>query len=101
MIKPKRLEKGDKVAIVSLSRGMLGEKPFIHKYELAKRRLEEEYGLQVVAMPNALKGIDYLYQHPEARAQDLISSLPASASTAPHSNGCWRLASPWRSSPRR
>ena len=34
MIKPKRLQKGDKVAIVSLSRGMLGEKMFIHKYEI-------------------------------------------------------------------
>ena len=65
MIKPKRLQKGDKVAIVSLSRGMLGEKMFIHKYEIAKQRLEEDYGLQVVVMPNALKGIDYLYQHPE------------------------------------
>ena len=32
MIKPKRLSKGDKVAIVSLSRGMLGEDKFIHKY---------------------------------------------------------------------
>ena len=55
MIKPKRLQKGDKVAIVSLSRGMIGEKMFIHKFELAKKRLEEEYGLKVVAMPNALK----------------------------------------------
>ena len=53
MIKPKRLYKGDKVAIVSLSRGMIGEKMFIHKYELAKKRLED-YGLEVVAMPNAL-----------------------------------------------
>lgn len=49
MIKPKRLYKGDKVAIVSLSRGMIGEKMFIHKYELAKKRLEE-YGLEVVAI---------------------------------------------------
>ena len=32
MIKPERLRKGDKVAIVSLSSGMLGEKKFIHKY---------------------------------------------------------------------
>ena len=75
MIKPKRLQKGDKVAIVSLSRGMIGEKMFIHKFEIAKKRLEEEYGLEVVAMPNALKGIDYLYQHPEARAQDLMDAF--------------------------
>ena len=75
MIKPQRIHKGDKVAIVSLSRGMIGEKMFIHKFELAKKRLEEEYGLEVVAMPNALKGIDYLYQHPEARAQDLMDAF--------------------------
>ena len=75
MLKPERLRPGDKVAIVSLSRGMLGEAPFLHKYHLAKERLERDYGLRVVAMPNALKGIDYLYQHPEARAQDLMDAF--------------------------
>lgn len=54
---------------------MLGEEMFIHKYELAKKRLEEEYGLQVMAMPNALKGMDYLYEHPEARAEDLMDAF--------------------------
>lgn len=75
MIKPERLKRGDKVAIVSLSRGMLGEDMFIHKYHLAKARLEKDYGLTVVAMPNTLKGIDYLYRHPEARAQDLMDAF--------------------------
>ena len=75
MIKPNRLQKGDKVAIVSLSRGMLGESMFIHKFDIAKKRLEEDYGLEVVAMPNALKGVDYLYEHPEARAQDLMDAF--------------------------
>ena len=32
MLKPKHLQKGDKVAIVSLSMGLLGEPEFIHKY---------------------------------------------------------------------
>lgn len=75
MIKPGRLKRGDKVAIVSLSRGMIGEDKFIHKYYLAKERLENDYRLEVVAMPNALKGIDYLYRHPEARAQDLMDAF--------------------------
>ena len=75
MIKPERLKRGDKVAIVSLSRGMLGEEKFIHKYYLAKERLESNYGLEVVAMSNALKGIDYLYRRPEARAQDLMDAF--------------------------
>ena len=75
MIKPRRLHKGDKVAIVSLSRGLLGEDMFIHKYDIAKKRMEEIYGLEVVAMPNALKGIDYLYKHPEARASDFMEAF--------------------------
>lgn len=65
MIKPERLRKGDKVAIVSLSSGMLGEEKFIHKYYLGKQRLEEKFGLEVVTMPNTLKGIEYIYKHPE------------------------------------
>lgn len=75
MMKPKNLKKGDKVTFVSLSRGMLGEAFVMHKYELAKKRLEEEYGLQVVEMPNALKGNEYLYEHPEARAEDLMEAF--------------------------
>lgn len=75
MIKPKRLKPGDKAAIVSLSRGMLGEKEFIHKFYIAKKRLENDYGLKVVTMKNTLKGIDFLYRHPEARAQDLTDAF--------------------------
>lgn len=75
MIKPQKLKKGDKVAVVSLSSGMIGDKEFIHKYHLGKKRLEEEFGLEVVAMPNALKGSEYLFNHPEARAKDLMDAL--------------------------
>lgn len=75
MIKPKHLSPGDLVAIVSLSRGLLGEPEFIHKYHIAKQRLEQDYGLRVKAMPNALKGVDYLYRHPEARAQDFMDAF--------------------------
>lgn len=75
MKKPRALHVGDKVAVVSLSSGMLGEAQFIHKYELAKERMERIYGLKVIPMPNALKGIDYLYQHPEARAADFMEAF--------------------------
>ena len=75
MLKPKHLSPGDKVAVVSLSSGILGEEKFLHKYYLAKERLERDYGLRVCAMPNALKGADYLYRHPEARAQDLMDAF--------------------------
>ena len=74
MVKPKRLKKGDTVAIVSLSNGLAGEKIFKHRYEVGKRRLEE-FGLKVVTMPNALKSFKYIYEHPEARAKDLMDAF--------------------------
>lgn len=72
---PNRLKKGDKVAVVSLSSGMLGEDWAIHKLAIAKERLEKDFGLEVVVMPNALKGCDYLYAHPEARAKDFMDAF--------------------------
>lgn len=70
MNKPKALQEGDKVAVVSLSSGMLGEKFCSHNIEIGVRRLKA-YGLEPVFMPNALKGMEYLQDHPEARAADL------------------------------
>lgn len=75
MIKPKMLKKGDKVAMVSLSWGGIGDKEFIHKYKIAKERLEKEFDLELVAMPNALKGSEYTYLHPEKRAEDLMEAF--------------------------
>lgn len=43
MIKPESLKKGDKIAIVSLSWGGLGDDKFIHKYAIAKERLEKDF----------------------------------------------------------
>lgn len=74
MIKPKKLKKGDKVAIVSLSSGLAGEKMFRHRYEQGKKRLEQ-LGFNVVTMKNALKGIEYLYNHPEKRAEDFMEAI--------------------------
>ena len=70
MKKPNSLKKGDKVAIVSLSSGMLGEEFCSHNIEIGVRRLQE-FGLEPVFMKNALKGIEYLKDHPELRAADL------------------------------
>ncbi len=74
MIKAKRLQKGDKIAIVSLSAGILGEKFCEHYIELGQSRLKE-FGLVPVFMPNALKGIEYLDKHPEKRAEDLKTAF--------------------------
>lgn len=70
MRKPDALKTGDKVAIVSLSSGILGEESCAHQLELGKKRLNE-LGLEPVFMTNTLKGTNYLRNHPEARAQDL------------------------------
>lgn len=59
------------VAIVSLSSGMLGEDFVSHELEIGRKRLES-YGIAVRFMPHALRGIEYLKNHPEKRAQDLL-----------------------------
>lgn len=74
MLKPKCLCKGDKIAIVSLSRGILGEEFAKHEIILGEKRLKE-FGLEPVYMPNSLKGITYLKEHPEARAGDLKTAF--------------------------
>ena len=75
MIKPKMLKRGDTVAVVSLSWGGLGDKELIHKYDIAKERLKNEFGLNLIAMPHALKGTEYVYNHPEDRAKDLMDAF--------------------------
>lgn len=70
MKKPKSLVRGDKVAVISLSSGMLGENFAKHELDLGLKRIKE-FGLVPVVMPNSLRGIEYLKNHPESRAQDL------------------------------
>lgn len=75
MIKPKRLKRGDKIAVVSLSWGGLGDPELVHKYHIAKERLEREFGLAVMPMPHALKGSAFVARHPELRAKDLMDAF--------------------------
>ena len=49
----KKLRKGDKVAIVSLSSGMLGEAFCSHNIEIGVKRLRE-YGLETSFMPHSV-----------------------------------------------
>lgn len=70
MTKPNRLKRGDKVAIVSLSSGILGESFVKHELDLGIKRMEE-FGLVPVFMENTLKGLDFISKNPEARANDL------------------------------
>ncbi|HLR63492.1 MAG TPA: S66 peptidase family protein [Lentibacillus sp.] len=75
LAKPAGLELGDKVATVSPSWGGSGEPELRWRYEQGVERLREVFGLEVVAMPNSLKGADYLYEHPKARAEDLMTAF--------------------------
>lgn len=75
MIKPEHLKNGDKIALVSLSWGGLGDEQFIHKYEIAKKRLKDEFGLELIPMKHALMGTEYVLNHPEDRAKDLMDAF--------------------------
>ncbi len=73
--KPGCLKKGDTIATVSLSWGGAGDSDLIWRYEKGKRRLMEQFGLHVVEMPHTLKGSDFVYRHPEKRAEDLMQAF--------------------------
>jgi muramoyltetrapeptide carboxypeptidase LdcA involved in peptidoglycan recycling len=70
MIKSQKLDPGDKIATVSLSWG--GPSAFPHRYQAGAQQLQDEFGLQVVEMPNTLKDEDWLARNPTARADDLM-----------------------------
>lgn len=62
------------VSIVSLSSGIAGE-PFVRfEVEIGLRRLKE-YGLNVKFMPHADKGLEFVRDHPEKRAEDLLAAF--------------------------
>lgn len=62
------------VAIVSLSSGILGESFIEFERNIGVKRLED-FGLNVRFMPHALSGLDYIKNHPEKRAEDLLDAL--------------------------
>lgn len=62
------------IAIVSLSRGLLGEAFVEHEVEIGLKRLRK-YGMTVTFMPHALKGMEYVKNHPAQRAFDLLQAL--------------------------
>lgn len=69
-MKVNKIRTGDKVAIVSLSSGILGEEFVRHQLKLGVTRIKE-LGLIPAFMDNSLKGIDILKENPKLRADDL------------------------------
>lgn len=73
LIKPQKLKPGDRVAAVSLSWGGPGAIP--HRYEIGKRQFEQEFGIELVAAPNALRDPEWISANPAARADDLMGAF--------------------------
>lgn len=63
-----------KIGIVSLSNGIMGESFISHELEIGKERLNK-YGIELEFLPNALKGMDFIKNHPESRADDLLTAF--------------------------
>ncbi|MGG8495109.1 S66 family peptidase [Tenacibaculum sp. TC6] len=84
MIKPTKLQPGDKVATISLSWGGAGD--ISHRYMAGKKQLQDTFGLEVVETRNALQPSSWIYQNPEARADDLMEALEDSSIKAIISN---------------
>ena len=62
------------IAIVSLSSGTIGEDFVKHEVDIGIKRLND-FGMTVKFMPHALKGMEYVKNHPEERAADLLQAL--------------------------
>lgn len=75
LIKPEKLQLGDRIATVSQSWGGAGEPALKWRYEQGFRIMKEVFGLEVIPMPNSLKGEEYLYQNTQARAEDLMTAF--------------------------
>lgn len=63
-----------KIGIVSLSSGIMGEGCIKHELNIGLERLKQ-YGIEVEFLPNALKGMEFIKNHPECRAQDLLTAF--------------------------
>ena len=74
LAKPKQLYVGDKVAIVSLSAGTLGESFASHELKQGIKHMKQ-LGLNPVFMPHALSGSTYVKSHPAERAADLKAAF--------------------------
>jgi len=72
---PPALKPGDKIAAVSLSWGGAGDPKIRWRYEQGKNRIKELLGLEVVEMPHTLASPEYVYSHPQARAEDLMQAF--------------------------
>lgn len=62
------------VGIVSLSCGILGEDSVQHEVKIGIERLKK-FGLNAKFLEHSRKGLSYISEHPEKRAEDLINAF--------------------------
>lgn len=73
LITPQRLADGDKVASISMSWGAAGDLPY--RYSKGKERLSQIFNLEVTETRYALQSAQWIYNNPEARANDLMEAF--------------------------
>lgn len=73
MIKPAKINRGDKVATISLSWGGAGNLP--QRYAIGKKQLQDNFNVEVVETKHALKSSEWIAKNPQARAEDLMEAL--------------------------
>ncbi|MGJ1264446.1 S66 family peptidase [Sphingobacterium spiritivorum] len=73
LMAPKALSNGDKIATISMSWGAAGELPY--RYLKGKERLNQIFNLEVTETRHALRPAQWIYNNPEARANDLMEAF--------------------------
>lgn len=73
MLKPKRLKRGSRIAVVSPSSGVPYLFPDI--FELGIKNLKDTFGFEIVELPTARMSPEELYKNPKLRADDLNSAF--------------------------
>ncbi len=73
LLKPNRLQRGDNVAAISLSSGLADMYPQV--FETAKQNLKDLFDINLIPTPNSFRSYDWIYEHPEERANDLHWAL--------------------------
>ncbi|MFC4544685.1 S66 peptidase family protein [Halosolutus amylolyticus] len=72
-VTPPALERGDRIAVVAPSRNPSTEFPRV--YEQGLDRLRNVFDLEPVEYPTTERDDDYLYDHPEERARDVMDAF--------------------------
>ncbi len=72
-VTPSPLEPGDEIAVVAPSRGAAATYDSV--FELALDRLRVTFDLEPVVYPTAERDDEYLEDHPEARAEDVMDAF--------------------------